>query len=303
MKNPITYTGSSTNNLYVLALKDGKEVKIKVKDLNCCGPIKVDEIVKDAVSYHTLNELLKAQENGELVNGTIYIVEGKEYLYYQNVLNSLDRGTVSGLVFGSSYETFELLDEARKKGDLFPNTIYTVLDKGSIEQYILQDNKAIQISGQFNNIVEGSSEDEKKDDVSPLEQVNSIDYNLEELVNGNYRYKNHSELTSVISDMPALQSAIQMFWGCPLTYFCGNLDSLEEAYGMFFGSKLDEDSIINIVDGIKNHGADAEKRSIIIGYNSSVSEAFLQNISQEFSSKGWEVQWHKNGEVLPLKTF
>lgn len=313
MKTPITYTGTDPKDLFVLGLKNNKNIKLKVKSFSCHGAITVDDVVHDE-TYPDLNSLLQAEEQGKLQDHTIYtvLVDGikQDYIYYNGVLTQvgIEKNFSTALEFGASYNTFA--DLKADKANLKEYHIYTVTDKGTIEQYILYDDEILQIAGAVNGIMDGNSDDATETfDVNEITFIDEdhtngiIECNLTELVNGNYRYKNHGELTSVISDMPALKSAIQMFWGCPLTYFCGNLDSLEEAYGMFFGSKLDEDSIINIVDGIKDHGADVEKRSIIIGYNSSVTDAFLENISQEFNAKGWEVQWHKNGEVLPLKTF
>ena len=100
--------------------------------------------------------------------------------------------------------------------------------------------------------------------------------------------------------MPSLRSAKQMFYGCPLIYFAGNLDSLENADGMFGKDcKLDYQSIVNIVDGIQDISGRLEglPHRIDIGYSSESIE--IENkkdkLTDEFMAKGWQVIWWKDG--------
>ena len=249
-KIPITYTGSDTTGLYVTGLKNGKEIKIKVKDLSCCGGI---------------------------------------------ILDSTDGAAENPIRIGETFNTLKELSEAT----LFENTIYFVKDKGTIEQYIFQNENLIQIAGNLNEIISGdeNNSDEKSTLKEDLDGI--IDYNLPELVNGNYRYKNHSNIRTVYCDMPSLVSGVQMFYGTSLTSFCGNLSSLDNGRHMFTkGCRLDEESIISIVDGIKNWSSDSSEHNIGIGYDSSkILDSVISKITEEFKDKGWTVYWYKDGNL------
>ena len=68
-KIPLTYTGSNTDGLYVLALRNGKEVKLRVKELDChggilaCGLIMTGQATKE-------NALAVVPPYGSVVNLT-----------------------------------------------------------------------------------------------------------------------------------------------------------------------------------------------------------------------------------------
>jgi hypothetical protein len=308
-KIPITYTGSNTDELYVLALRKGKEVKLRVKELDCHGAITAEAIVEDNKTFTDEASLIEAKDiPGALTNGTVYTVPDKDnnpkdYIYYNNILSPLNgineenTTIIDGLDSGAKYESLEKLIEAKNLNLLETKKIYTVDDNGTIEQYIYKDKELHQISGATNEVISGSLENE--DEVSSLtkDEDGIIDYNLTELKNGNYRYKNHSNLREVYCDMPNLVSGVQMFFGTSLVHFCGNLDSLEDGTHMFSkGCKLDTDSIYNIVDGIKTHTKGIH--TIDIGYDSSeITEDFLAEISEEFSKKNWKVTWFKDGSL------
>lgn len=307
-KIPLTYTGSNTDGLYVLALRNGKEVKLRVKELDCHGGILAENIAHDNTSYKTLRELEIAETNGELISGTVYSVIGennktREYIYYNGALSPLAVGSdgetiISGLSFGVSYDSLEKLLEAKNNNSLSDNKIYTVTDLGTIEQYILVEGELKQIAGNLNEVTNGNQENENEVSSVEVDEDGIINYNLTELKNGNFRYKNHSTLTEVYSDMSNLTSGIQMFYGTSLTHFCGNLDSLEDGTHMFSkGCKLDKDSIYNIIDGIKTHTSGTHR--IDIGYDSAeVSDDFIEEITTEFSDKNWTVIWHKDGSLM-----
>ena len=298
---PLTYTGSNADNLYVSAWKNGKAVKLRVKELDCHGGITTEGLIYSDTVYESINELIAEATAGNLINGTIYVAKTgdilTEYLYFNNQLKQLGGASEStedkGLaIYSTSFATFEAL---RNHKSLAENIIYTVDDKGTLEQYIYKNGKLVQIAGAINEVIEGSQDDEAVSSVSTIPN-GIINYNFEELVNGDYRYKNHSELHTVICDMPCLVSGVQMFWGTSLTSFCGNLSSLENAQGMFGKNcKLDEESIINIVDSIKENISD-KPNNITIGYNSSlISSETITNFSKEFASKGWQVTWLADG--------
>lgn len=312
-KVPITYTGSNTENLYVLGIRNGREVKLKVKEIGCHGPIRVSEIIEDSTSYESYDDLAAAAAAGKLEENTIYVInEGgveTRYLYYNNVLSSLGENTssvVSGLEFGKSFSTFEKLYAAKSNGELKSQKIYTVTDKGTIEQYILaSDDNLLQIAGGINEITSGDESDEES--ASATEVTSGIiNYNLSELVNGDYRFKNHKEITTVCSDMPSLVSGIQMFYGTSLTSFCGDLSSLGNARHMFSKNcKLNPTSIVSIVDGIKDwseveDSENTEMREINIGYSTDDeenSDDFISETITEFKKKGWSATFYRNGNL------
>ena len=304
-KNILTYNGSSADNLFVLALKNDREVKLKVKEFDCHGSIVVEGLaIADSV-FNTSLELYEAWDRGELADGTVYIInengDRKEYFYFNNKLSLLGQDTTTSdslrtLSVGKSYSN---IDELKADmSNLTDSMIYTVVDKGTIEQYILEDNKLRQIGGFLNDTISGNIEDEDEKSSSEEDNDGIIDYNLPEVENGSYRYKNHTSLHTVICDMPSLTNGTQMFYGCPLIYFAGNLGSLERAEGMFAKDcRLDYESVINIVDGIRNvTGLPDSPRRIDIGYSpENINEEKLKEITDEFASKGWEVEWWKNG--------
>ena len=298
---PLTYTGSNADNLYVSAWKNGKAVKLRVKELDCHGGIITEGLTYSATIFESVNELKAEATAGNLIDCTIYAAKSGdilvEYLYINNQLKQLGGLSESTedknlAIYSTSFASFEAL---RNHKSLAENIIYTVDDKGTLEQYIYKNGKIVQISGAINEVIEGSVDDESISSTSNIPN-GIINYNLEELVNGDYRYKNHSELHTVVCDMPCLVSGVQMFWGTSLTSFCGNLGSLENGQGMFGKNcKLDEDSIINIVDSIKENISD-EPNNITIGYNSSlISSETITNFTKEFASKGWQVTWLADG--------
>lgn len=295
---PITYTGSNTENLYVLGIRNGREIKLKVKEIGCHGPIRVEPIAEDSNSFDDINDLIIAKDNGELTENTVYTIiengNAVQYLYYGTRLISLTNNvepTVAGLSYGNSYGTYAELYEANKNNLLNDKQIYTVTDKGSVEQYIVKGNKIVQVGNEINEITEGNSANLSEKSETPDVVGGIIDYNMPELVNGDYRYKNHKELTTVICDMPSLTSGIQMFYGSSLTSFCGDLSSLETGIDMFAGCKLDENSIINIIDSIPDHFSDGKTHILSIGCDSSIPQDLISDLTSEANAKNWTIIW------------
>jgi hypothetical protein len=255
------YVGSNTENLYVIGHKNGVPVKIKVRANSCCDGIDL---------------------GGNGSSSDDPIIQG-------------------GIKKGASFASFNALYTAYKAGQLEIDTIYDVSDKGTIEQYVYtvdeMNNKAIhQISGNFNIIV---SDPGSGRSACTLELNNGIlQYNLPELVVGDYLFKGWAEMTAFISDTPSLISAKEMFRNTSLTTFCGELSSLESADHMFGnGVKLDYDSVLNIVDSIKDVKDIAGAHNIEIGYNSSDIQLVeeLNAFQTELNAKGWNVTWLKDG--------
>ena len=291
MKVPITYTGTNTDNLYVLGLKNGKQVKLKVRDLSCHGGIITDPIGYN-YDYTSSGALITDKENDQLNDNTVYIIEEngvtKRFLYFEKELVPLNAEsmTIYGVNYGEDYKTYEAL--YNNKNNLKDNTIYTVSDKGTCEQYIYKEGNLTQISSGINEITKGNSDD--INEVSSTEYVEGgiIDYNMLELVNGDYRYKNHKELTTVICDMPSLKSGYQMFMGTSLVGFCGDLSSLEDGRDMFKGCQLDEASLINIVDSLPNYTSG--EHILAITYDASISNEIINELVLEAKEKGWDIQ-------------
>lgn len=293
-RTPITYTGSNTENLYVLGIRNNREIKLKVKEIGCHGPIRVDGVIEDNESYTDESSLKEAAESGKLSNNTVYIIndngDEKKYIYYNDELVPMGLAEDSeviptgGLTIGTSFDTFQELKTALDNGSLKPDTIYTVTDKGTIEQYVLSKKSLVQIAGGLNHTTEDSGENISS---TAVDDDGIIDYNLIELVNGDYMFKNHKELTEIYCDMPNLKSAIQMFYGCPLRIFNGTLGSLENGYEMFKGAALDLDSILYIVDSIKDMSKSTESHQLYIGYDSTISLSDINNFKTELMAKGW----------------
>lgn len=278
---PITYNGTNTDNLFVMGWKNGKEVKLKVKTLGCHGGITVEPISYSENEYTTAAQLVENIDN--LVEGTVYEVEEKgvqlRYLFFEKQLLPLNENSVNiyGLSYGNSYKSYEELYGNLE--NLTENTLYTVNDKGTVEQYIFKDGKLTQIGGNIN---------ETADNVPDVIDDGIIAYNMPELVNGDYRYKGHTELTTVICDMPNLKSAYQMFMNTSLSGFCGSLSSLENGKDMFTGCQLDEASLINIIDSLPSY---TSGEYILSGsYDASISDDTIEEIKAEGKLKGWTIQ-------------
>lgn len=247
------YVSSFTDDLYVIGHKGDTPVKIKVRSNDCCNGI----------------ELSSGEGGGTVIEG--------------------------GLKYGEIYPSFEAL--ASILNVLEENTIYGVNDKGTTEQYICiieEDNRILkQVSGGFNYII---SDPGTASSVCPLQnEINDgiLDFNLPELVIGDFLFKNHSELHTFISDLPSLKSAKEMFAGTSLTSFQGDLSSLESADNMFAnGPQLNYQSLLIIADTIKNVNDVEGTHKIFIGYDSSaITEAEKNTFNDEISAKGWDITW------------
>lgn len=95
------YTSSNTDDLYVLALKDGQNVRIKVKDLSCHSGIILNSGSKDSVSisstfYSSYNELYNDFKENKLKSNTIFIVNDKgtleQYIIHNNTIIPIGGG-------------------------------------------------------------------------------------------------------------------------------------------------------------------------------------------------------------------
>ena len=205
-----------------------------------------------------------------------------------------------GYRYGRSFATLSELHAA--KNTLQEKYIYFVTDKNTTEQYILEDGNIKQVSGDFNIIVDGNIND--TEEVSPLYNTTGreIDYNMPELVDGDFLYKNCYQLEIFTSDTPSLETGVQMFYNTSLYSFNGILSSLKDGRQMFWGCKLDEDSILNVVDSINDLSSDKDEHHITLGINKSVlSDDFIFEMNEEMIEKGWIVEWRdENNEIINL---
>lgn len=181
------------------------------------------------------------------------------------------------------------------------NTIYILYTNGVYKQYALIDGEQKQLAGALEGeIISGNKDDE--DGIGLIDETDIL-YNIHDLVNGSYRYKNNKTLSEVSSDFSALEIGTQMFFGCTnLTSFIGELSSLEVADGMFAKCLLDESSLIYIADSIKNliigknnHTNKTNFGHIDIGYEVTENS---DEIINEIELKGWTVKKWPNGTLL-----
>ena len=106
--------------------------------------------------------------------------------------------------------------------------------------------------------------------------------------------------------LPALKNGKNMFYGnTTLTSFTSSLSSLVEGDGMFANCKLDEQSLMNIVDSLPSYD-DGEVHNITIGINCSDNQEEKDifaaqaeyddwnTLNSVLVSKGWTVTWGFN---------
>lgn len=192
---------------------------------------------------------------------------------------------------------YATVDELNADIDILEeNKIYWVNDKGTIEQYIKQGDKIIQISGGF-NIKKDSAEDNKWT-MPWSEDSEEIEGNLFELVDGSYLFDDYHNLKIFTGDTNNMTRAVEMFKGTKLEEFRGELSSLVTADAMFAGCKLDLESIINIIDTIETYDDGKENHKLTIGYNPKIKDTDygkkeLENLIDEGEYKGWDIIWEE----------
>jgi len=95
------YTSSNTDDLYVLGLKDGQNVRIKVKDLSCHSGIIINSGSEDSLSisstfYSSYDELYNDFKENKLKSNTIFIVNDKgtleQYIIHNNSIIPIGGG-------------------------------------------------------------------------------------------------------------------------------------------------------------------------------------------------------------------
>lgn len=237
----------------------------------------------------------------KFVNSDIYEldkrVEALEKEGPGGVSEDVVRDIVEDVLSARITTAYATVDELNADIDnLEENKIYWVNDKGTIEQYIKQGDKIIQISGGF-NIKKDSAEDDKWSMPWSVESE-EIEGNLLELVDGSYLFDDYHNLRVFTGDTNNMTHAVEMFKGTKLEEFRGELSSLVTAEGMFAGCKLDLESIINIIDTIETYDDGKENHKLTIGYNpetknTDYSKKELENLIDEGEYKGWDIIWEE----------
>lgn len=264
------------NKTYTLKTTEALEERLGNIDDN------IDSIKSDISG---LDERLEELENNGIPGGGTGITENDVRDIVEDVLSA--RITTAYSTVEALTTDIDLLEE---------NKVYWVNDKGTIEQYIKQGDKVLQISGGF-NIKKESPEDENW--TMPWNvDTEEIEGNLSELVDGSYLFDDYHNLRVFTGDTNNMTHAVEMFKGTKLEEFRGELSSLVTAAGMFEGCKLDLESIINIIDTLESYDDGKINHKLTIGYNPSISadedtNKELQNLMEEGELKGWDINWQE----------
>ena len=242
----------------------------------------IDSIKSD---ISDLDERLEELENNGIPGGGTGITENEVRDIVEDVLSV--RITTAYSTVEALTADIDLLEE---------NKVYWVNDKGTIEQYIKQGDKVLQISGGFN--IKKESPDDENWTMPWNVDTEVIEGNLSELVDGSYLFDDYHNLRVFTGDTNNMTHAVEMFKGTKLEEFRGELSSLVTATGMFEGCKLDLESIINIIDTLESYDDGKINHKLTIGYNPSISadedtNKELQNLMEEGELKGWDINWQE----------
>lgn len=243
---------------------------------------KIDVVKSD---IEKLDKRIEELENNGIPGGGTGITENEVRDIVEDVLSA--RITTAYSTVEALTADIDILEE---------NKVYWVNDKGTIEQYIKQGDKVLQISGGF-NIKKESPEDENWTMPWSVD-TEEIEGNLSELVDGSYLFDDYHNLRVFTGDTNNMTRAVEMFKGTKLEEFRGELSSLVTAVGMFEGCKLDLESIINIIDTLESYDDGKINHKLTIGYNPSISadedtNKELQNLMEEGELKGWDINWQE----------
>lgn len=131
-------------------------------------------------------------------------------------------------------------------------------------------------------------------DFSKLTNVVDMFYNclkLEEfkgdlsaLTDGQNMFQNCYSMKRFEANVSKLGGAVNMFNGCPLEVFKGDLRNLQVADNMFKGAKLNKESVLSIVDDLKNSKLSGISGNITLGIDKT-----LQNDDDIESALGFSI--------------
>lgn len=102
----------------------------------------------------------------------------------------------------------------------------------------------------------------------------------EKIVNGQNMFSNQETITSFNSDLRNLTNGSRMFFGCNnLTIFESDLSNLTNGEYMFLGCKLNKESVINIINCIKEKNVAEGNMYLNLGIDSSfLNDTELESI-------------------------
>ena len=182
------------------------------------------------------------------------MIKDGSYMFSNTALTSFD-GDLSSLI--NSTDMFATTSLTSFDGDLsslvigyemFYSTplISFTSDLGSLidGSYMFRNTSLKSFNGDLSSLVKGAS----MFSYAPLTSFNG---DLSSLVVGTYMFGGDT-LTSFSGDLSNLVVATQMFYGAPLTSFSSDLSSLVNGSDMFSFSKLTPQSVMYIVESIKN---------------------------------------------------
>ena len=141
--------------------------------------------------------------------------------------------------------------------------------------------------------------------------LTSFTSELPSLTDGENMFNYCRNLESFNSDLSSLTNGYGMFSKCSkLTSFSSNLSSLTNGVGMFSKSKLDAQSVANIVHTLSTHESKGHIH-IGIGCDNTEADQLLfaqecdcetwQELLDDFSAKNWTVEFQFNGR--PTTTY
>lgn len=117
--------------------------------------------------------------------------------------------------------------------------------------------------------------------------LTSFEYNMPSLKNGTYMFNACTALEKFISSTDSLETGTNMFSGCTaLTTFVGSLSSLVTASNMFNNCKLDETSVLYIMESIPNRTG-LTKNALTLGINCFNTEEDKQVFASNLGFNTW----------------
>ena len=123
---------------------------------------------------------------------------------------------------------------------------------------------------------------------SGCDNLASFASNLSSLTDGGSMFNGCYNLTAFTSDLSSLTDGGSMFIGCTkLTSFSSGLPSLTNGIGMFYGCKLNETSLQNIANTIKNM---SNQDSPTIDLGLFTFNETNKNTVKQIQNKGWIVK-------------
>lgn len=94
----------------------------------------------------------------------------------------------------------------------------------------------------------------------------------ENIENANNLFEDCTNIVSFSGNLKKLVSASRMFWGCnALSNFNSDLSNCTNGDGMFMGCKLNKESVINIINCLKNSNTCSVAATLTLGIDASLN--------------------------------